>query len=115
MRKNLYVEVWQKYLPAILEIITPECEDGDLYGEIKVSKELLTSVGNRKSYNFSLEYAGFDQLRNISNSAVARDLDLVLRESDEFVQILSWHRVYIFFHNFTLMVRKDGHVTAFFM
>lgn len=115
MRKNIYVDVWKKYLPAILEIITPEAEDGDLYGEIMVSKELLTSVGNRKSYNFSLEYAGFDQLRNISNSAVARDLDLVLRESDEFIQVLSWHRVYIYFLNFTLMVRKDGHVTPFFM
>lgn len=110
MAKNKYVDIWRKVLPSIIEILDDDDDSGDSFGRLHLPEELFRSVGNRKNYNFSLEYCGFEQLRNLSGSAVARDLDLVLRESKEFTDITIWHRVEIMFHDFTLSVLKHHHV-----
>lgn len=82
MESNLYVDLWEKILPAILHLI----KNGG--GSFNLKPELFESVGNRKSsgYGFRLDIVNMD-VPEKSNSAVARDLKYVLDSSPEFKQL----------------------------
>lgn len=76
---NLYVEVWTKILPYILQSL----KNGG--GSYNLNPELFLNVGNRKSsgYGFRLDIVNGDIPRK-DGSAVARDLKIVLDSCPEF-------------------------------
>ncbi len=76
---NLYVEIWIKTLPYILESL----RNGG--GSYNLNPELFLNIGNRKSsgYGFRLDIVNGNVPIKF-NSAVARDLKLVLDSCSEF-------------------------------
>lgn len=81
---NLYVEVWTKILPYILESL----RNGG--GSYNLNLDLFLNVGNRKSsgYGFRLDIVN-GNVPVKSGSAVARDLKLVLDSCSEFMSLSS--------------------------
>ncbi len=76
---NLYIEVWTKILPYILQSL----KNGG--GSYNLNPELFLNVGNRKSsgYGFRLDIVN-GKVPVKSGSAVARDLKTVLESCSEF-------------------------------
>jgi hypothetical protein len=77
--KNLYYQLWQKYLPVIALQMKNAIKGGAK--EIKMSKIEFEKYGNRKAsdYVFNLEIKDSKLFNNIGGTAVARDLfDMLL-------------------------------------
>lgn len=76
---NLYVEVWTKILPYILQSL----KNGG--GSYNLNPELFLNAGNRKSssYGFRLDIVN-GNIPVKSGSAVARDLKIILDSCSEF-------------------------------
>ena len=69
-----YQKIWNAYLEEIKSALS----NGILINKIQLDEELFHQVGNRKNYNFRLEFQNGKVSNNISGSAVARDLRSVL-------------------------------------
>lgn len=79
---GLYIEIWEKYLDAILYTIKKR------QGTISLDCSLFESAGNRKKSGYSFRLDIVDSIvPRKSSSAVARDLKKVLDESAEFQKI----------------------------
>lgn len=78
-RRELYVEIWQTYLPSIIDKIR------DKGGVIYVAKNLFEIAGNRKNsgYSFNLK-SDEHHISHNRSSAVARDLQKVLEATSDF-------------------------------
>lgn len=99
--KDLYVQIWQDYLPEILYAITSTTKT------MKLSRSLFESVGNRKKsgYTFRLEIVDGIVPRK-KGSAVARDLKKVLDKSIEFKTLANKKIITISLNtNFELVVQ----------
>lgn len=98
--KELYVEIWEDYLPIILSAIKYKQKT------MKLGRSLFESVGNRKNsgYSFRLDIADGIVPRK-SGSAVARDLKKVLDESTDFKLLVNRKNITIRLNgNFELIV-----------
>ena len=99
--KDLYVQIWQDYLPEILYAITSTTKT------MKLNRSLFESVGNRKKsgYTFRLEIVDGIVPRK-KGSAVARDLKKVLDKSIEFKTLANKKSITISLNtNFELVVQ----------
>lgn len=99
--KELYVEIWKHYLPAILSAI--KCKQETM----KIGCSLFESVGNRKKsgYSFRLDIVNCI-IPQKGGSAVARDLKKVLDESSDFKKLANKKNITIRLNaNFELIVQ----------
>ena len=99
--KDLYVQIWQDYLPEILYAITSTTKT------MKLNRSLFESVGNRKKsgYTFRLEIVDGIVPRK-KGSAVARDLKKVLDKSIDFKTLANKKSIIISLNtNFELVVQ----------
>ncbi len=78
-QSNIYVDLWRKHLKSINSKLI-YCETKQF---IQLNKSEFISVGQRKKsgYSFNLEFIDGENSNNISHSAVARDLAIVLLSS----------------------------------
>lgn len=72
-----YVGIWTAYLEDIKKAINSDI----LWNTIQLDKELFKQAGNRGNYTFNIKYINGKVSNNISGSAVARDLDKVIKDS----------------------------------
>jgi hypothetical protein len=87
MEKNIYIKLWTKLLPKITAML----ENADSKPQPKqLPEKKFTKVGKRakSGYSFDLVLNKTEVANNIDNSAVARDLDNVLRSSPKAIKIL---------------------------
>ena len=99
--KELYVQIWQDYLPMILSAI--KCAQKTM----TLDRFLFESVGNRNTsgYSFRLDITNGIVPRK-SGSAVARDLKKVLDESTDFKLLANGKNITIRLNgNFELIVQ----------
>lgn len=73
-----YTGIWMAYLEDIQTAIS----SGILRNSIQLDKRLFEQAGNRSNYSFKLEYINGQVSNNIAGSAVARDLDKVLKKNN---------------------------------
>lgn len=72
-----YIGIWTAYLEDIKTAIN----SGMVRSVIQLDKRLFQQAGNRSNYSFRLGYTNAQVSNNIGGSAVARDLDKVLRNN----------------------------------
>jgi hypothetical protein len=74
--KNKYLQLWRAITPELIQVLN------NYKGKtsIQLSKSEFESVGDRKNYSFNLEFINGKVSNNISGSAVARDLSIILSE-----------------------------------
>ncbi len=84
--RSKYVELWQRYLPAIIQNLSDSNSSKHL---IVLSSYEFELIGNRKNYSFHLEYRDGKVSNNIQGSAVAKDLAQAIEDSAEARNILS--------------------------
>ena len=99
--QELYVKIWEDYLPIILSAI--KCK----HKTITLDRTLIESAGNRKNsgYSFRLDIANGIVPRK-SGSTVARDLKKVLDESFDFKRLADEESMTIRLNtNFELIVQ----------
>ena len=72
-----YVGIWTAYLKEIHKAINSDI----IRNTIQLDKNLFQQAGNRSNYSFSLKYENGLVSNNIGGSAVARDLDKVLKSN----------------------------------
>lgn len=89
---NKYIEIWESLLPQIILCLEQVSTGGKMFG---LSKSNFQHVGNRSSYSFSLVLNNGSVSNNISGSAVARDLEGVLRRSGKALELLKGKTVKI--------------------
>lgn len=84
---NIYVPLWNKYKPVIIELIENSISNPASY---KLFPHEFENIGNRISsgYQFNLELINGMLKNNIDGSAVARDLYKVMVESPTAQQLL---------------------------
>jgi hypothetical protein len=75
-RRLLYIPVWKKYLDQITRASSLGLGAG-----FPIPSSYFENAGNRKSYGFRLEIKNGKVANDISGSAVARDLALLLLEN----------------------------------
>lgn len=99
--KDLYVQIWQDYLPEILYAITSTTKT------MKLNRSLFESVGNRKKSGYTFRLEIFDGIvPRKKGSAVARDLKKVLDKSIEFKTLANKKSITISLNtNFELVVQ----------
>lgn len=73
-----YAGIWTAYLEDIKTAIN----SGIVRNVIQLDKRLFQQAGNRSNYSFRLEYSNGQVSNNIAGSAVARDLDKVLKKNN---------------------------------
>lgn len=76
VNKHKYQELWRSKIPPIIQILY----NYKARTFIQLNKSEFDSVGNRKNYSFNLEFINGKVSNNISGSAVARDLSIILSE-----------------------------------
>ena len=88
--EHKYVNIWKKELPSILSLI----ENGA--GKKQLSSTDFQRSGNRlkSGYGFSLQIVN-GNIPTKGNSAVARDLKMVLDDSKEFFQIAKGKQILV--------------------
>jgi hypothetical protein len=77
---NIYIHLWQKYRPVIINMMKLATEKPQIY---QLSKHEFEAIGDRTSsgYSFNLEIINGILANNIDGTAVARDLFEVLKSS----------------------------------
>ena len=78
---NLYIDIWNSTLSYILKGLHESFEEKKVI-TFQIKKDCFMSVGDRKSYTFTLKYENGITKRN--GSAVGRDLQEVLKGDREF-------------------------------
>jgi hypothetical protein len=84
--KSKYLEIWERYLPVIIQTIQ-NCNTDMRH--ILLNSYEFKLIGNVKNYSFNLEYIDGKVSNNISGSSVARDLAAVIEDSTEARQLLA--------------------------
>jgi hypoxanthine-DNA glycosylase len=79
-KKNLYISLWNKELEHIIQAI----KAGGRQWQLNSSD--FNCLGQRDKYNFCLDYNSGESKE--SGSAVGRDLQIVLRESSKFKELV---------------------------
>ena len=94
MRKNLYVDIWTRLVPYIMQALQQS-----MLEESAMAMQLNPdAAGNRKSYSFSLTFVnGFSRINE--GSAVSRDLRMTLLGNVKFKE---------FSANKTITLRLDN-------
>lgn len=89
-RGGLYINIWRAYEPAIIDAI----KNGG--GSFSTDRNLFEAAGNRKGsgYSFRVEIIDHEFSRN-RNSAVARDLQKILKENFDFKTIVEGKNIII--------------------
>lgn len=82
MKSNLYINIWERALPIILKKLKSSIENDGKTMKYELNSNDFKVVGNRKSYTFTIEYQKGNTKR--SGTAVGRDLQQVLKNSQEF-------------------------------
>ena len=85
---NLYVSLWNKYRPMILQLMSAASQGPQQY---KLFPHEFKSVGEKAklTYTFTLEASKGKALNNIKTSAAARDLLQVLQQSKRAMQLMN--------------------------
>ncbi|HRI78062.1 MAG TPA: hypothetical protein PLR06_00890 [Cyclobacteriaceae bacterium] len=85
---NLYVSLWNKYRPMILQLMSSAAQGPQQY---KLFPHEFKSVGEKAklSYAFTLEASKGKALNNVKTSAAARDLLQVLQQSKRAMQLMN--------------------------
>lgn len=97
MRKEKYTLCWEKLLPEIKKAIKSN-------KEILLERETFDKLGNRKHYSFRLDIDN----PKIENSAVARDLESVLRNDAEIKNLIATkHLIVKMGHDFVLRINIE--------
>jgi hypothetical protein len=80
IKTNIYLPVWKKYKPAILNMMK---ESTNEITEYQLSRHEFESIGDRPKagFSFKLVIKNGKFINNIDGTAVARDLFIVLNES----------------------------------
>lgn len=73
-----YIDLWSKKRGDIENIL----KNGNTKHALALNAKDFKQVGNRKSYTFNLEFKERKVSNNIKSSAVARDLEHVLSNSE---------------------------------
>lgn len=96
--KNIYVELWQKYRPAILAMMKVSEAEHKYY---QLTEHEFTAIGERTKagYVFNLEISKGKVVNNISGTAVARDLFIVLENSATAKEIMATSNIKITLSN----------------
>ncbi|MDR0874567.1 MAG: hypothetical protein LBN27_14065 [Prevotellaceae bacterium] len=81
-----YIEYWQSNLDLIVSKLKLAHQTVQY---IQLKETDFKALGNRKSYTFNLEYSNGNVNNNIKSSAVARDLQTVLDNSDKAKMLLN--------------------------
>jgi hypothetical protein len=82
---NIYASLWNKYRPAILKLMLGSEKDTQQY---KLSAHEFKAVNPReKTYAFSMAVSNGKAVSNIKGSAVARDLLVILQQSQKASQL----------------------------
>jgi len=102
--QSKYTNIWQNTIPAILNLLNSEKPNGS----IELNSSDFSSVGNRKSYSFNLEFDNGSVSNNIGGSAVARDLAAVISRSSVMTVLENGYYKFNMNKNFTLQVSKLG-------
>lgn len=102
--KGKYTNIWQNTIPEISDLLDSENPNGS----IELNSKDFTSVGNRKSYSFNLEFDNGSVSNNIGGSAVARNLAAVISRSSVMPVLKNGHYKFNMDKNFTLWVSKLG-------
>ena len=91
---NIYMNLWQKYRPVILNKMEQAHKETQEY---QLMKHEFESIGDRKSsgYSFNLEISNGIVSNNIGGTAVARDLYEVLKNSDTAKSIMENNHIKI--------------------
>lgn len=91
MTKDLYTAVWQKALPDLLDLFQIRSDTCS----IALDRSAFQHAGNRKSYAFRLELLDGKCINDITGSAVARDLDNLIRNNQQAQKLLKGQHVAI--------------------
>ena len=76
MRKNLYVDIWTRLVPYIMQALQQSMLEGSAMA-MQLNPDAFNAAGNRKSYSFSLTFVnGYSRINE--GSAVSRDLRMTL-------------------------------------
>ncbi len=84
--KSKYLELWERYLPAIIRTMQ-NCNNNLLH--ILLNSYEFKLVSNMKNYSFNLEYTDGKVSNNIKGSALARDLATVIENSQEAMELIA--------------------------
>ena len=105
MKKQLYVPIWKKTLPDMLDML----ELFPAHSSIQLNEDDFKAVGNRDRYGFRLELLNGKIANNIDGSAVPRDLfDTILNNSTACQFLTSKHVIIHMNRNFTLFLKQAG-------
>ena len=106
--KSKYLDLWQRYLPVIIQAI----ENCNTYRHlILLNSYEFELIGNRKNYSFNLEYKDGNVSNNIKGSAIAKDLAAVIEGSKEARQIISaGHYKFRMDKNFSLCICRQERI-----
>jgi len=88
VENNLYVSLWNKYRPMILQLMSAASQGPQHY---KLFPHEFKSVGEKAklTYTFTLEASKGKAMNNIKTSAAARDLLQVLQQSKRAMQLMN--------------------------
>lgn len=76
---NFYTPLWNKYRPAILQLMVASAEQPQEY---KLSSHEFKAMNPKeKAYSFTLHASRGKAINNIRSSAVAQDLLMILEQS----------------------------------
>lgn len=85
---NVYVRVWQKYMPAILHYMRKASEEAQSY---PLSSHEFTDLGKKgkSAFKVSLEFRNGTAVNDKKDTVVAKELKTVLLESPKFKEIIA--------------------------
>lgn len=103
MRKNLYVDIWTRLVPYIMQALQQSMLEESAMA-MQLNPDAFNAAGNRKSYSFSLTFVnGFSRINE--GSAVSRDLRMTLLGNVKFkefsanktitLQLICKHIIYL--------------------
>jgi hypothetical protein len=78
-RPGKYTAMWESLLPTIRAALA-KCDPPQ---GVILDRAALEQLGRRKSYTFRISYSRGNVTNNLGGSAIARDLDRVLRSDEE--------------------------------
>ena len=97
MRKNLYVDIWTRLVPYIMQALQQSMLEESAMA-MQLNPDAFNAAGNRKSYSFRLTFSnGFSRINE--GSAVSRDLRMTLLGNVKFKE---------FSANKTITLRLDN-------
>lgn len=85
---NVYVRVWQKYMPAILHYMRKATEEAQSY---QLSSHEFTDLGKKgkTAFKVNLEFINGSAVNDKKDTVVAKEFKTVLLESPKFKELVA--------------------------